>query len=358
MVALADQLVSRLLAGAGRLGMKLAPRDVAAYARKPDPASAGCLIFGDDAMRVALRRQELLKSLLGNGAEEEMRLTRLAAADLRGDPAGLLDAVKAVGFFPGPRAAFVDGATDGLAPTLATALDEWRPGDAQIIVTAGKLTAASALRKLFEGHKTARAAAIYDEPPGRAEIEALLAEAGLRDIPRDAMGDLEALSRALPPGDFRQTVEKLGLYKRGDATPLSPADIAAVAPLTLEAALDDALNATAEGGRGANRADLVAPLGAGRHAGIPCASRPPPFPRAARRRLPPQRPGGGPSGPAPAGLRPAPRPDAETGAGLGPRQAGIRAQPVGRDRPDLALGAKRATDGADGTHVDPARHDA
>jgi DNA polymerase-3 subunit delta len=230
--------------------MKLQPRDVAAYARKPDPTSAGCLIYGDDAMRVALRRQDLLKNLLGDSAEEDMRLTRLAAADLRADPAALLDAAKAVGFFPGPRAVHVEGATDGLAPTFAAALADWRPGDAQIVATAGRLTAASALRKLFEGHKTARAAAIYDEPPGRAEIESLLAEAGLRDIPRDAMADLEALSRALPPGDFRQTIEKLGLYKRGDTTPLSPADIAAVAPLTLEAALDDVLNATAEAAQG------------------------------------------------------------------------------------------------------------
>ena len=230
--------------------MKLAARDVAAYVRKPDTSAPGCLIFGDDAMRVALRRQELLKNLLGDGAEEEMRLTRLAGADLRSDPAALIDAVKAVGFFPGPRAVFVEGATDGLAPVFASALAEWRPGDAQIIATAARLTAASALRKLFEGHATARAAAIYDEPPGRAEIETLLQEAGLRAIPAAAMGDLETLARALPPGDFRQTVEKLGLYKRGDPTPLSPADIAAVAPLTLEAALDDVLNATAEAEQG------------------------------------------------------------------------------------------------------------
>jgi DNA polymerase III subunit delta len=230
--------------------MKLTPRDVAAYVRKPDSSAAGCLIFGDDAMRVALRRQELLKSLLGDGAEEEMRLTRLAGAELRSDPATLLDAVKAVGFFPGPRAVFVEAATDGLAPVFATALADWCPGDAQIIATAGRLTPASALRKLFEGHKTARAAAIYDEPPSRAEIETLLREAGLTDIPQAAMADLETLARALPPGDFRQTVEKLGLYKRGDPTPLGPADIAAVAPLTLEAALDDVLNATAEAAQG------------------------------------------------------------------------------------------------------------
>ncbi len=231
--------------------MKLAPRDIAAYTRKPDPAAAGCLIFGDDAMRVALRRQELLKSLLGPAAEEEMRLTRLAAADLRGDPAALVDAIKAVGFFPGPRAVFLDGATDGLAPALAIALSEWRQGDAQIIVTAARLTAKSALRKLFEDHKSARAAAIYDDPPSRAEIEGLLREAGLTDLPRPAMEDLDALARSLPPGDLRQTIEKLGLYKRGDATPVSPADIAAIAPLTLDAELDDILHATAEAQTGA-----------------------------------------------------------------------------------------------------------
>lgn len=231
--------------------MKLAARDLAGFLRNPDPKSAGCLIFGDEAMRVALRRQELLKSLLGPGAEDEMRLTRLAAADLRSDPAALLDAIKAVGFFPGPRAAFVEGATDGLAPALANALSDWQPGDAQIIVTAGRLTAKSALRKLFEDHKTARAIAIYDDPPSRAEIDGLLRDAGLGDPPRDAMDDLIALSQSLPPGDFRQTIEKLGLYKRGDPTPVSPADIAAIAPLTLDADLDDILHATAEAQTGA-----------------------------------------------------------------------------------------------------------
>jgi len=226
--------------------MKLAPRDVAAYAKKPDTASAGCLIFGDDAMRVALRRQELLKNLLGETAEEEMRLTRFAAADLRSDPAALLDAVKAVGFFPGPHAVFVEAAGDGLTETISAAFEEWQPGDAQIITTAGRLTAKSKLRKLFESHPTARAAAIYDDPPSRAEIEDLTRAAGLTDLPREAATDLEALARSLPPGDFRQTVEKLGLYKRGDSSPVTPEDIAAIAPLTLEAELDDILHATAE----------------------------------------------------------------------------------------------------------------
>lgn len=60
------------------------------------------------------------------------------------------------------------------------------------------------------------------------------------------MADLETLAHSVGPGDFRQTIEKLALYKLGDPTPVSPANIDAVAPLTREAELDDILHATAE----------------------------------------------------------------------------------------------------------------
>ncbi len=210
--------------------MKLGSRDAARYFSRPEPQRTGLLIYGPDGMRVALKRQEMLAALLGPGAEEEMRLARLAAADLRKDRAALLDAVKAQGFFPGPRAVLVDEAGDGVAEPILAALDDWAEGDAQIVVTAGQLKPTSKLRKAFESHPNAYAAAIYDDPPSREEIEAVLARAGLRDIPGAVMGDLVALSRALDPGDFRQTVEKLALYKMGDDTPLAPQDIAAFAP--------------------------------------------------------------------------------------------------------------------------------
>jgi DNA polymerase-3 subunit delta len=64
------------------------------------------------------------------------------------------------------------------------------------------------------------------------------------------MVDLEALARSLSAGDFRQTIDKLGLYKRGDASPVTPADLEAVAPLSREAELDDILHATAEAASG------------------------------------------------------------------------------------------------------------
>jgi DNA polymerase-3 subunit delta len=226
--------------------MKLSPRDATTYFDRPDPARAGLLIYGGDAMRVALKRQQVIAALIGPTGEAEMRLDRIPGAELRRDKALLSDAVRASGFFPGTRVAFVEDAGDAAADVIAGALDDWRDSDAVIVVTAGALTPRSALRKLFEGHKNAFAAAIYDDPPSRAEIEAALRSAGLRDIAPEAMTAIGDLARDLDPGDFRQFLEKLGLYKLGDPAPLSPDDIAACAPASTEAEVDDLLHAVAE----------------------------------------------------------------------------------------------------------------
>lgn len=227
--------------------MNLKGAEIARYLARPDPTRPGLLIWGQDAMRVALKRQEAVAALAGPDAEAEMRLTRIAGADLRRDPALLMDAVKAVGFFPGLRVVLVEDAGDGLAPPITAALQDWAPGDAIIVVAAGGLTKASALRKLFEGHPTAVAAPIYDDPPGEAEIEGWLTAAGLTAVPRDTMRELVLLSRAIDPGDFRQTVEKIGLYKHKDPEPLTPAEVASLAPQTLEGEVDALIDLVAEG---------------------------------------------------------------------------------------------------------------
>lgn len=226
--------------------MKLSGREATRYFRNPDTAKAGLLIYGADAMRVALRRQEVIRALVGPEGEAEMRLERIPAAELRKDPARLLDAVKAQGFFPGQRAVLVEDATDGLRDAITTALDDWRPGDAQIVVTAGQLNARSALRKAFEGAPLAVAIGIYDDPPSREEIEAAIRDAGLTRIDGGAMADIEALSRVLDPGDFRQTLERIGLYKLGDETPLSSEEVAALAPNSSEAGIDEIIGIVAE----------------------------------------------------------------------------------------------------------------
>ncbi len=226
--------------------MKLSPREAAGYFAKPDPKRTGLLIYGGDAMRVALKRQQVILALIGKTGEEEMRLARIPASDLRSDPACLIDAMTAQGFFPGPRVAFVEDAADGLTKFIKPALESWREGDAQIIVTAKQLNARSSLRKLFEGHNNSYAVGIYDDPPSKAEIESDLAKGGLTNIQPDAMEALVSLSRDIGPGDFRQVIEKISLYKLNDTTPLTPEDVTANAPTSTEAALDDVLNIVAE----------------------------------------------------------------------------------------------------------------
>lgn len=227
--------------------MILKGAEISRYLAKPDPTRPALLIYGQDAMRVALKRAEAVAALTGPGADEEMRLTRMQGADLRKDPALLLDAIKEVGFFPGQRVVLVEDTPDDAAPAVAAALSEWAHGDAVIVVTAGGLTKASALRKVFEPHAHAVTAPIYDEPPGEEEIGRWLKDAGLTEVPQVAMRDLLALSRALDPGDFRQTVEKIALYKYGDSDPLTPEEIALMAPATIETEVDELIDLVADG---------------------------------------------------------------------------------------------------------------
>ena len=227
--------------------MKLAARQAEGYFRQPDPDSAGLLMYGPDAMRIALKRQSVIKALIGPNGDDEMRLTRLAGGDLRKDPALVLDGIKAVSFFPGPRAVFVEDANETSGPAILSALDAWQPGDAQLIVTAGQLKASSKLRKGFEAHPRAYAVGLYDDPPSRDEIERTLRDAGLALPNRDVMAVLSDLARDMDPGDFRQTMDKLALYKLNDTSAVTLDDIWACAPASLEADLDDVLDVVAEG---------------------------------------------------------------------------------------------------------------
>lgn len=235
--------------------MKLSPRDANKYFRQPETDRAGLLIYSADAMRAALKRQEVIAALIGPNGEEEMRLTRIPGAALRKDPAQLLDAIKAVSFFPGPRVVFVEDANDTAATAITNAMVDWAEGDAQVIVTGGALKPTSKLRKLFEAHPNAYAVGLYDDPPTREDIEVELKRTGVQQVDTAAMTDLMDLGKDLSPGDFRQTMEKLALYKMGDATPVGPEDVAACAPATIEAALDDILNVVAEG-----RSDQIGPI--------------------------------------------------------------------------------------------------
>jgi DNA polymerase-3 subunit delta len=227
--------------------MNLKGAEANRYIAKPDPGRAGLLLAGADPMRVAMKRAEAVLALIGPAGEGEMRLTRISASDLRKTPSLVSDAMRETGFFPGPRVVLLEDAGDGLAPGLELTVKDWRPGDANLIVTAGALTGKSALKALFDKRPDCISVIFYDEPPSREEIDAELKKAGLQQIDAKAMEDIITLSRSIDPGDFRQTLEKLSLYKHGDPAPLNAAEVAALAPATIEAEVDDLIHAVADG---------------------------------------------------------------------------------------------------------------
>jgi len=235
--------------------MKLAGDKANNYFSNPDVNHTSILIYGADSMRVALRRQELLKSLIGDDAEEEMRLTRISGSDLRKDPALLLDGLKASGFFPGLRAVFVEDATDTIAPIIDKAIQDWQKGDAFLVLTAGQLNARSKLRKTIENYNNSVAIGIYNDPPNEKEIISIASKYSLINFDSDAKKDLIALGRSLDPGDFQQTLEKLSLYKHKDDTVITSTDIQSCAPVTIDAALDEVINIIADA-----RSDEVGPM--------------------------------------------------------------------------------------------------
>lgn len=229
--------------------MKLSARDTTAFLRRPTPDVPAILIYGNDPMRVALTRQDLVGRIVGTDGEAEMRLSRIVAADLRSDRARLDEAMRAQSFFPGRRVALLEDATDGLASVIGEALTAWQAGDATVVVTAGALAARSALRKLFETDRRAVALALYDAPPSDAEVMELVAATGLRPPDGEGRSALLALARDLPAGDFRQTVGTLALYLLRESRQPSAEDVAAVAPRSTEAEVDVLLAVVAEGKR-------------------------------------------------------------------------------------------------------------
>ena len=222
--------------------MKLTSRDVVSFFKSPPKGLAGVLIYGNDAMRVSDKRQQFISSLLGPKADEEMRLTRISRENLKKAPEQASDLCKAQGFFPGERALLIEEANETVADTIMKAIEEWQDGDATIVVTAGSLKPSSSLRKFFEQKKDIFSVPIFDNPMTKFEVEKIITESGLQNVTQEILNQLTTIASELPPGDFKQSVNKLALYKLNDETPVTYQDLINCTPASNEAAIDEVLN--------------------------------------------------------------------------------------------------------------------
>ena len=215
-----------------------------AFIAKPDPALAAILIYGPDAGLVQERAEKLLKSVVPD-LTDAFNVADLSESTLLADPARLADEAAAISMMGGRRVVRVRGAGNDLADLLESFADDPR-GDALVVIEAGDLAKTSALRKIFDAHKTAAAVQCYPDSVrdlGDVVRDALRAE-GLSIAP-DALED--AVSRlGSDRGVTRREIEKLLLYMHGKKQ-VTLEDVRAVMGDEAEARSESACDAAAGG---------------------------------------------------------------------------------------------------------------
>jgi DNA polymerase-3 subunit delta len=181
-----------------------------------DPSCRAGLVYGPDAGLVAERAATLTDAFAGKrkGAVE---VVRLDDKDLAEDPARLEVELRTISMFADGKVVRVAPGARLDVPMLKTLLDA--PLAGALVIEAGALRPDSALRKLFEGHKTAAALPSYSDERSVSElIDEELDRANLkidnetRSYLMARLGADQAMSRA--------EVAKLALYAadRGSVT--------------------------------------------------------------------------------------------------------------------------------------------
>lgn len=224
--------------------MKIAPRNLAAFLRAPDPAVHAILLYGPDGGLVRERAEMLMRTVVEDIADP-FRVAEFSAAVLRDDPARLADEAAAMALTGGRRVVRVRDAVDGAASVIEGFLRA-AAGDSLVIVEAANLATRSPLRKAFEGAKGAAAIACYADEAG--DLAALIGEVlGAHRVSPDS--DVVAYLCANLGSDrlvSRSELEKLALYT-GDGGSVALADAMACVGDSAAVALEDIAFAAGDG---------------------------------------------------------------------------------------------------------------
>jgi len=214
------------------------------YVASPPKGLTLALVYGPDAGLVQERAEKLLKSVVPD-LTDAFNVSDLSESTLLADPARLSDEAASISMMGGRRVVRVRGAGNDLAELLESFADDPK-GDALVVIEAGDLAKTSALRKIFDAHKTAAAVQCYPDSIrdlGDVVRDALRAE-GLSIAP-DALED--AVSRlGSDRGVTRREIEKLLLYMHGKKQ-VALEDVRAVMGDEAEARSESACDAAAGG---------------------------------------------------------------------------------------------------------------
>jgi DNA polymerase-3 subunit delta len=234
--------------------VKIEPRSLAGFLKRPDPGCQAILIYGEDAGLVRERAEALARTVVDDLADP-FRVADLAGDTLVDDPARLADEAAAMSLMGGRRVVRVRHVTPTVGKDIAESFAAFlkhgtgshKPQDlALIVVEAGELDGRSPLRKLFETAPNAGAIPCYrDEGDSLAAvIRDTLGQHKVR-----ASGDALSWLASRLGGDravTRGELEKLALYV-GAGHEASLEDARAVVGDSADIDFDDLANAAALG---------------------------------------------------------------------------------------------------------------
>jgi DNA polymerase III subunit delta len=226
--------------------VKIEPRQVDAFLKKPDPKIRGVVVYGNDDGLIAERAAQLARTVCDD-LKDPFRVVDIAGDALKADPARLADEFGAMSLMGGRRVIRVRPAGEESAAALEN-LVAATAGDALIVLEGGNLTPRSSLRALAETEPCLAALACYADTEQDLErlVEGAARAAGFT-VEEDALGWIvERLGG--DRGQSRSEIDKLLLFKADDvAKTISLADAAAVLGDTSAMEIDDVVGATFDG---------------------------------------------------------------------------------------------------------------
>ena len=230
--------------------MKIEPRQVEAFLKKPDPRIRGVVIYGNDDGLVAERAVALAKAICPD-LGDPFRVVDIAGEVLKHDPARLADEFGAMSMMGGRRVVRVRPAGEESTAALEN-LVAATAGDALIVVEGGNLTPRSGLRALAESEACLAAMPCYMD--NEAALEGLVESAARA---QGLTVDADALPWIVERlggdrGQTRSEIEKLLLYKAGGGAgdtskTITLADAIDILGDTAAIGIDDVIAATFDG---------------------------------------------------------------------------------------------------------------
>lgn len=194
--------------------MKVPPRTLDAFVKKPPPDVVAVLLYGPDEGLIRERAQLLMRAA-GVDGKDPFGLVEFTGDQLTDNPSRLLDEAQSISMLGGRRVVRLRDAADGQAEIIKSAIKALKPGDNFVIIEGGELGTKSKLRAQFEAAPNAAAVPCYidDERDISRIIAEELKNAGYRILP-DALQYMAANvvgDRAVARGE----AEKLMIYMGG-----------------------------------------------------------------------------------------------------------------------------------------------